>query len=328
MLKQATLLPADYVMFDEKELLFRKEAGISMANYEEYFLLSIDNELTDLEKNEVEKFILKHPKVQEEYTLLQQTKLEPAVIEFHGKETLYRTEKKERRIIPIQWMRISAAAAVVGLIATVWFLKAGNTPRNESNNFVSNFGIKQAPKAAESLNNAQPVTKDVLVALNQKSTNEKVAAGQISHAKHTVKPVEKTLTPINKTTIEKDNTEDVEPKNELASVETVKPIDDNFTATPVIAAKNSNSNPNTIKSNLTTSFTNNQNEKTQVKDAVYREIDNTEEDDNTLYIGGAQINKTKLKALFKKAANIIDRKIGRNDSEKTLQIASFEIKSK
>ncbi len=41
MLKQS-ILTNDNVRFDAKEFLYKKEAGISLANYEEYFLLSVE----------------------------------------------------------------------------------------------------------------------------------------------------------------------------------------------------------------------------------------------------------------------------------------------
>jgi len=63
--------------------------------------------------------------------------------------------------------------------------------------------------------------------------------------------------------------------------------------------------------------------------AVYKELDTRETDEeNTFYIGSAEINKNKLKGLFKKAASLFERKNDQHDEERTLKIAVFEIKSK
>jgi hypothetical protein len=85
----------------------------------------------------------------------------------------------------------------------------------------------------------------------------------------------------------------------------------------------------TITDNPRTSFAaqKNQTEETHFANAVYREVD-TNEEENSVLIGGAQINKNKLKGLFKKAAQLLGKKSSDNEEEKTLQIAGFEFKSK
>jgi hypothetical protein len=61
---------------------------ISLANYEEYFLLYADNELTAAEKTSVHDFILAHPQLQQELDLILQTKLPEEEITLENKETL------------------------------------------------------------------------------------------------------------------------------------------------------------------------------------------------------------------------------------------------
>jgi hypothetical protein len=61
---------------------------ISLANYEEYFLLYADNELTPVEKTSVHNFILAHPQLQQELDLILQTKLPAEEITLENKETL------------------------------------------------------------------------------------------------------------------------------------------------------------------------------------------------------------------------------------------------
>ena len=68
---------------------------INTTNYEEYFLLYIDNELSAEQKLAVEDFIQENPVHQKELELLKQTLLAPEHIEFEDKILLYRLEEME-----------------------------------------------------------------------------------------------------------------------------------------------------------------------------------------------------------------------------------------
>ena len=81
---QQTTLPADEIKFEAKEILYKQAEGISLNNYEEYFLLSVDKELGEQQNEEVQKFVLKHPELQNEFMLLAKTQLEPQKILFPG----------------------------------------------------------------------------------------------------------------------------------------------------------------------------------------------------------------------------------------------------
>jgi hypothetical protein len=72
-----------------------KHLPINLENYEEYFLLYVDNELTEAEKKDVELFISQHPELKEEWMMLMDTKLEPEDIRMDLKKDLYRSEKTE-----------------------------------------------------------------------------------------------------------------------------------------------------------------------------------------------------------------------------------------
>jgi hypothetical protein len=323
MLKQTALVADENLQFTNKELLFKKEAGITLANYEEYFLLSIDNELTEPEKTEVEKFVLKHPELQRELALLQQTRLQPEAIEFTGKEVLYRTETKERRIIP--WIRISVAAAIAGIAIALWMF----TGNDKAPGGIKQLAINVKPSTTKPVtieNIETPVTKKGDASLSnikeaESTTSRRAMANKEVKVKH---ESNRRLSP----TKIKDNLEASEHNTDFATAST-NPIDEKLSSNAIVAANHFNNNENVLNNNLikTTDKQNVDAKKPIIHDAVYREVDN-EEDDNTIYIGSAQINKNKLKALFKKAANLLDKKIGRNESENTVQIAAFEFKSK
>ncbi|MCW3073115.1 MAG: hypothetical protein JWP69_184 [Flaviaesturariibacter sp.] len=71
---------------------------ITRSNYEEYFLLYIDNELSGEDRRAVEAFAMLHPDLGEELDLLQGTTLETADISFLDKESLL-ADKMELSVI-------------------------------------------------------------------------------------------------------------------------------------------------------------------------------------------------------------------------------------
>ena len=69
---------------------------INRNNYEQYFLLWVDGELSPEEMIAVERFIEEHPDLAEELSLLQDTKLVPEEqVVFKGKEQLLKQSTNE-----------------------------------------------------------------------------------------------------------------------------------------------------------------------------------------------------------------------------------------
>ncbi|MEO5562591.1 MAG: hypothetical protein ABIR18_04130 [Chitinophagaceae bacterium] len=65
---------------------------INRHNYEEFFILYLDNELSREDRSRVELFAQQHPDLQEELVMLQQSRLEvDTTIVFEGKESLMKT---------------------------------------------------------------------------------------------------------------------------------------------------------------------------------------------------------------------------------------------
>jgi hypothetical protein len=332
MLKQA-VLPGENIEFEQKEVLYNKPEGIALNNYEEYFLLAVDNELTQTENEEVEKFVLKHPELQDEFTLLEQTRLQPEEIIYTEKEKLYKKEGKEKPVIFLTWTRVSVAAAIVGLIAMTWFFTQnnGHTPANSFTSVPKN-SIKKLPAKAETVKqDSQAIDRDVA------SIQPKIPAKAEAEIKTKV-IVRKGAEPNVKKEVIAVNV--VKNKQTESLVSKVK--DDKMTEAPtqdkkafeqtIASARIDSRNSNVIKDDAKdVKFANKPSEQNAplAAQAVYREIDTQEnEEENTFYIGSAEINKTKLKGLFKKATRLFERKNNNNDGERTLKIAGFEIKSK
>jgi hypothetical protein len=131
LLQQARLLPDDSIQFFGKEQLLKETNSlIHVNNYQEYFLLSVDNELTDSEKVALQNFIADNPATKKELELLQKTKLQPEeTIVFAGKNILYRTEKEDK-VFRMGWWKISVAAALLITFGAATFIALNNSTTN------------------------------------------------------------------------------------------------------------------------------------------------------------------------------------------------------
>jgi hypothetical protein len=118
----ATRLDMEDVKMDGVEDLFKyEESGlINSENYEEFQVLSIDNELNKEEQEALESFHKDHPETVSNFEWLKKTKLPVEEIAFPDKRALYRTEKKPASVISITWIRYAAAAAVILLAGLFW----------------------------------------------------------------------------------------------------------------------------------------------------------------------------------------------------------------
>ena len=321
---QLSVLDADEIVFEDKNLLFKKEEGISVANYENYFLLVVDNELNEKEKNDVEKFVLQHPALQQEFTLLQKTKLTAEPIPYKNKEALYR---KERRDVPILWMRMSVAAAFLSVIALSWFVinRSSNNVESSLSAFakqlkeISPIVPKNIEKAVskstevslpnKTIPNSIESRKETINETKQPKEIKQLAKTDLQKTKEKVKELENNLVVNqiveNKNPVISDETYKLQPKETIVTIAANnKPINKIEEATPVV--KNSTS---------------------LISQAAFTEIDTHNDDDKTLYIGSIQINKNKLKGLFKKASGIFGKKETKEPNDKSVQVAGFEIRS-
>lgn len=320
---QQMRLPAEEILFDKKTGLYRNEANsINLANHEEQFLLYVDNELDVSEKEKVETFVLQHPALQDGFTLLKQTRLEPEHIVFADKQLLYREEKKERPVFYLGWQRVAIAAALIGLVVLIWNVVPADktTPQNLAG---------KSPTTSPAVNNAaDPVNTEVntqqpvntIASANKAGINQQIVATTI---------VDNTLPLVTNPVV----------KNELP----VKPIEtqkqeivaathSGFETTASTTSAVSGDNPTVdnadMKAPAAPDGSGTVNNNNIIQPAVYKELDTeTEDEKKSLLLGSLEINKDKLRGFFRKAGSLFRSK-SKTEDEKTETRPSATTKSK
>jgi hypothetical protein len=243
---------------------------------------------------------------------------------------LYKKEEK-RRVIPISWMRMSAAAAVIILIAATWITQRDRLVNNDQTVAISIPVVKPADGKKDALQPAssQPAAAEQLASVDNEQAENNIKAQTGTNIK---------LVDGSKGTLVRNNTK---------AFKVVAPVEEQKTQkllppTPEMMAAIIRKNPvagsgtptdisdktSTMSQNVIAAARNNDEATSSiVKTAVYKEFDDDEES-NTLYFGAAEINRNKLKSIFKKASSLFERKEKNGDDDHTINIASFQIKSK
>lgn len=325
-----TKLPAmeEEFAFD-KDVLLKNADEIGMDNYEEYFLLYIDNELGADKREAVEKFVLQHPQLQDAFTLLKQTVLENEAIIFEDKESLLR--KEERRVIPL-FIRIAIAAAVLGIIALVWWFKAG-TPQNAVNNIAlnqhqeekKNIVVTPTPgKASDETNATQQQTAAIQAPVIKQPENEHKNNKEIASIKDTRKgkKKEQIQQPLqnNQQAIPVNNAQNDNNEHDIAVTDNRHTVPQNVNNNDPIVADNNPQPGNattvddqqentTVKNTFDAKEDLANNNNNLVKPAVYKEL-NTDEDDKqrAVYVGSLELNKNAVRGFMKKVGGFFSGK--------------------
>ncbi len=333
MLKQATISPIEPIIFEGKNLLFKNEHEINTENCETYFLLDVDNELDANQKAAVERFVLQHPEVQAAFSLLHETRLPIENIEFPGRQSLYKHD--ERKVVPMR-MRMAAAAAFIGIMGLLYAI----IPTDKI------LKISHQPVATVQVPNQKPVNANQAAANETEAVEPTLPMEKVDEEKRS----ETAKKQVPAATIARSNPVD-EPNRQTDSRNVIAPkkLNTKLRAAPVppinedemlVASNRTETANNAVAANIKSKLASNLNpvsvagydinpETALVKPTVYKELD-TEADysDNSFLFGSTKLNKNKLRGLLKKATNLFDKKADTDDKEKTIQIASFEIKGK
>jgi hypothetical protein len=322
----STKFSPEVIEFADKENLLRTEGNnINETNYEEYFLLYIDNELSTAKREEVEMYVLKHPKLQDEFTTLKQAVLAPEVMSYGDRSDLYHTSK--RRTIYVKPWHMAAAAIFIGVCATgVWLMQ----PTNDVMVPVAvNQSVKDRPqsndattKPADTIQHQiQPQQEMIAEQPLPKKENKNVA---VVIKKNDPKAIRKPL--------------QRETDNKQQQIAEIPPVIENHDIVthpkePPVELHDIAAVPQQISESQNdvaalpvqeTELSNNY----AIYPVAYKEL-NTNDDDRSLHVGMFDLNKTKVKTLFKKAGRMFgNRSNDFANEDGKLQVANFEIETK
>ena len=310
-----TKLEWDNTVIPDKSSLYRHTCcRIDEANYEELFLLYIDNELNEDEKSEVESFLLQNPAKQKNFADLKQTKLLPEKVVFKNKDALYK--KRKTTVLLISWTRVAVAATFIGLLLGTWSLLPSKIVKVK-NTIVINLN---APKTAKSVAGvaAEPIIKQpgittgyVVSKKTFRNNGKKRKALLLSKQENLpTLPMQKSFIAITK---EQKPNPDLNEKQ--ATIAVIK-HENNKREEQEITLPISQHLPNISNSADNDS-------KKNIQKTVYKELDTEDATkNNNIYIGNLQINKYKLAGLLKRASHIFNKA---NDDENSIAIANFTI---
>lgn len=177
---KTVLAPEPLITLKDKSGLYKESAFISNDNKEEIFILYQDNELNIDEQAATEKFLADNPLSQQLFAALAASRLQPELISFGNKASLYRKEHNSR-VVPMFWR---AAAAIILILLAVYGVisykdKSGNNdvaiklPASERQKLATPV-IKQQTETSSKDNLAiKPVTKDLEVNSTDVQTRKK-----------------------------------------------------------------------------------------------------------------------------------------------------------
>lgn len=296
MLLQTKLHEDRDIYFENKSTLYRTESdAINTINYEEQFLLLIDNELNETEKNKTLEFVLQNPNHGKDLELLKQTKLPLEIISFPNKELLFRKEKTDKPFVFMQWRQLAAAAALIGLIVISGVLIF---KKNEVVDLAKGSHKFTSPISTDK-NSQEPLQKNNGVTIQDNTASN---IGGIS-AKETVS--DKLIASLDKNSEVNNPSVIVQPETKEIIRSAAEPIAINTENTltqhhPIMPDPSSEAYHNII-----TASTHHTDETVDnnIHPAVYKELD-TEDERKSLYVGSVELNRDKLRGFFRKASSI------------------------
>ena len=299
---------------------------INTSNYESYFLSYIDNELSLVERKEVEQFIKEYPAYKNELGVLAQTILIADQIKYEEKELLYRHEameaslpasfkkslyREEAKVVngfftPTRTIRIAAIAAMLLLIIGYRFY----------------FNDQTIDNSALSQNKSEEKNKDPQIESNRTLANGVIEAPSIiennllaKHKSDATQVTEDNLFTSNNAPLTKETNfipqatytaTDANKEFALAStsIATENVITNNTQNTADVATENANMN---LQANATN--VNNLSEEQE----SYNNI-NTEDHERGIYIANFEIDGDKLRGLSRRINAILKR--NKNEKQK------------
>ena len=343
-LSQTKLPHEEHLAYTDKANLFRHSETnfINEDNYKEYFLLYVDEELNVGEKKAVEEFVASNNDKQKELLLFQQVKLQTEEdIVFRNKDTLYRTEKQPIRIIPMRWIRVAAAAAVILTGIAVWTTsnEEETIHENNSSSVIAEAGsgsIKEnaSIQAQGSHQDIKPSNQEVVQKLETVTSNTYKNTDQTNEGAVVERKATNNIEPVAKD-FQKDQIEVGKQLTRVAVISTNNQVVESIHNAPNTAAasKQQLASNNEISPNRFV--------KPLILDEAAFNGENKIQNENQADKNNGQIvffdtdnidkkPKGKLRGLFRKASRILDHatNAGEANDQSVVRIASFEIAKK
>lgn len=317
---QDTVIAPEAPVRMEKELLFRHNQPVTEQNYEEYFVLYGDEELSREQKEYVEQFVYRHPRYQAEFEQILKSRLIPENIVFENKELLYRTERSERRVVFMRFWKVAVAAAILLFVGGAgWYYTerasvtpglavnkpANNQPSTPANVEPSTPSSGTPAPAGDPIVQEQPKTGDVVIPAEETpgsnvqqvaATEKKVSKPSNISVPSNVKQERRAVPEIQ--TIEPS----VEPTLIASNLDAPREIIDRAVSEQEIRSGKLNEHP--------------------VIDA------NADSDNNVVYVANTSVSKkNKLRGVFRKASRIFEKatNIDPSEGDRSVRIAGFEI---
>jgi len=304
---QQTMLTQELIFeMPDKASLYRNEAvGINLENHTTHFLMYVDDELSATEKEAVETFVLQHPSLQESFMQLKQTKLPIESIPFPDKTVLYRSEEKEKKpVVYMHWWRMAAAAAVIGFAFMVWTLSPNNLDSGSGNETVLSKNTTESPATDNKPSQNNVNANDQLLAATVTDRNNKEFATPNKNSAPILLVANNAIVvtdeKINRPDLIIDNTGIIE-SNTVTKADIVVPDLTGITASKAIRESEM------IKTTTTEPIE--EKSESLMQQVVYKELDTEADSENkSLLIGTVEINKDKLRGIFRKATSIFRSK--------------------
>ena len=160
--------------------------NLTRHNYEEYFLLYIDNELEEEARRWVEQFVKENPDLEEVFHALQHTVLDKdEVYSFEEKDLLYQTTDEEHaaRSVPLwrKWIPAIAASVLLLGAGAFWLSRAYRATDQGMVAAGRSIGTSQAPESAQTAGATQ-ITGSAQTAGSAQSAGSAQAAGSAQSA--------------------------------------------------------------------------------------------------------------------------------------------------
>ncbi|MBX2939318.1 MAG: hypothetical protein KF880_04505 [Ferruginibacter sp.] len=301
---------------------------------ESLLLRYLDEELTTEEVASVEALIHNDATVAEEWSLLQQTKLQPEHVVFEHKERLY---KKPARVVYFAYFRRMAAAAILTGVGIFTGLQLLHRPEVTDVPLVSQTQVvlnTDPLLVSEQQPDEQPEPQDRKA--SEMITQPEYSQTQSRMAHTLVQPVQPADKPQNRSMVSVVNqTSDVAAqiqKDKSISLENINNTPGNKNQTPnvsyavsdhqkvLINEENADDSPLAVYAHQ------------QIKPSVRERknpyaftLENSDSDDEAvMMIGEEKAERTKAGGFFKKVKRVIERKTNL-ESKESLLIGSFEI---